>query len=258
MQKTVPLKEVVEQYLIESGQDTFHNFDRILNSAIRALKEIEWDITGSLVYKILDKTDNSQLEIPADCLRVIDLGVINRNGEFISIEYNANYTPKRYYDDCGNEVTRDSGNRLYPLDSTARRDGDRYYGGLNINRHGESTGRQYGIGGHSAIAQYGFDWENNVINISTDSHASSFMIIYLSNLSMANGDIMVHEFMVEPILAGIEWIMKRRLKSVSRGEKEQLKRNFVNEKRNLSIRVSSLSTNQLKFLGRAGVKAAKF
>lgn len=257
MNKTVPIKEVVEQYLLEKGQDTKHSFPRVLNAMVRALKELEWDVTGSLVYKMLDLTSNGQLELPTDCIRVVDLGVINTSGEFVSIEYNANYAPRRTYDNCGNEVNLDSGNRLDWADgSNGNENGG--LGGLDTNRHGESTGRQYGLGGHSTVAQYGFDAENGVINISSDASFSRYMLIYLSNFKAVTGNIMVHEFMVEPLLAGTEWILARRLRSIGRGEKQILERNFITAKNNLSIRMSSLSVNQLKFLGRAATKPAKF
>lgn len=256
MNNTVSLSDIVKEYLREKGQDTTHSFPRVLSAAVRALKELNWDITGSLVYAMCQKDSNNQIDIPTDCVRLVDVGVINSSGEFVSIEYNKNYAPRRTYDDCGNEVNLDSGNRLLGAVNDWGRGNN--YGGLNVNRHGESVGRNYGIGSHSSIAQYGVDELNGKINISSDSKASNFMLIYLSNLETVNGKIMVHEFMVEPIMAGIEWIMARRLRSIGRGEKQILHSNFINEKNNLSLRMSSLSASQLKFLGRHASKGAKF
>lgn len=255
--KTVSLSDITREYLREKGQDTLHSFPKVLSAAVRALKELNWDVSGSLVYTMCTKDSNNQIDIPTDCVRLVDFGVINSSGEFVSVEFNKQYVPRRTYDDCGNEVNLDSGNRLWPINRDYLRD-NQYYGGLNTNRHGESVGRQYGMGSHSTVAQYGIDELNNKINISSDSKAANFMLIYLSNLSTVNGEIMVHEFMVEPIMAGIEWIMARRLRSVGRGEKQILHSNFINEKNNLALRMSSLSKSQLKFLGRHASKGAKF
>lgn len=256
LRNTISINEIAEQYLLEKG-DTLHSYPKVLNAVIRALKELNWDISGSPVYQVCTTDSNNQIDIPTDCVRMIDFGVINpNNGQFVSIDYNSSYAPKRIYDDCGDEVSQDNGQRLrLPNENT---NGTNYNLGLNTNRHGESTGREYGLGGRSSIAQYGYDELNQKINVSSDASTNTFMLIYLSNLSTVNGDIKVNEFMVEPLLAGAEWVLNRRLRSVSRSEKQILQHNFEIQKHNLSLRMSSLTMEQLMSLGWSGVKASKF
>lgn len=255
LRNTVSIKEIVEQYLLEKG-DTIHSYPKVLNAMIRSLKELNWDVSGSPVYVVCDTDSNNQIDIPTDCVRMIDVGVINpNNGQFVSIEGNSSYAPRRTYNDCGTPQNQDNGLRLRYPESNFKNFGNDT--ALDTNRHGENVGRQYGLGGHSAIAQYSYDDLNQKINISSDASVTRFMLIYLSNLSTTNGDIMVNEFMVEPLLAGTEWILNRRLRSVPRGEKQILQHNFEIQKHNLSLRMSSLTKEQLMSLGWSGVKTSK-
>ena len=256
MIKTVPLKSIVKEYLsIDKNQSTLHSYPRVLGAAIAILREIEFDLTSAPIYKVVEKDSNGQIDLPTDCVRFIDIGVINRNGEFVSLERNPQYTPNLKTDACGDPVNMDSGNRLnFTIDS----DYDNAYGNsINTNRHGESTGRQYGLGGHSTYAQYGVDEKNNKINISTDSSSNTFVLVYMSNLEMMNGEILVNHFMSEPIKRGIEWMLKRGLKSTSPSEKEWLEKKFTNAKYHLSLRLSSMSFEQMMFAGERGTKPIK-
>ena len=114
------------------------------------------------------------------------------------------------------------------------------------SRHGEDLGGRFGSDGQVVYGEWSIDYERGFINVNGGlSTTNKYMLIYLQNIDTINGQFMVHEFMREPIKAGIELFSKRRRKSISGSEKENLEHNFVWSCYHMSERFSSMTQNQM-------------
>ena len=87
MNRNVQLKDIVKEYLREQGKKTTHDFTFYLDFAIQALREIDFDFTGTPISRFVTPNSNDQIVIPSDCVRIIDLGIVNSANHFISLCY---------------------------------------------------------------------------------------------------------------------------------------------------------------------------
>ena len=202
---------------------------------------MEFDFTGTPISEFVTLNSNDQIVIPSSCVRIIDLGIVNSGNHFISLGLGSKIADVRGVDSEGNPEKQTSTDRIAETDG--------YYGtrnNLNVNHHGENTGGRFGSGGHVVYGEWNIDYERGFINVNGGLDTTNkYMLIYLQNIQTSNGEFLVHEFMREPIKAGIELFSKRRRKSTPRGVVADLEHKFTWACYHMAERFSSMTQNQM-------------
>lgn len=237
MNRNLPIKDIVKQYLREQGKKTNHDFLFYLDFAIQALREIEYDFTGVPVSKFVTLNSNDQVVIPSGCVRIIDLGIVNSANHFISLGIGDKIANNREVDSNGNpQKTNTTGQVGYIGTNNS----------LERSLHGENLGGNFGTNGHIIYGEWSVDYERGFINVNGGLDTTKkYMLIYLQDISTVNGEFLVHPFMREPILAGIELISKRRRPSTPMGVVKGLEHNFTWKCYHMAEQFNSMTQSQM-------------
>jgi len=95
-----PLIEIVKDYAKRKGQDNPASFDRYIDSAIKGLRELSWDVNGITVEEVFDLDEKNTIPIPDDYIRhVLVRGILSSNSHVDLIQS----TSKPRKDDCGDD-----------------------------------------------------------------------------------------------------------------------------------------------------------
>ena len=237
MNRDLPILTIVKDYLREQGKKTTHDLAFYLDFAIQSLREMEYDFTGTPVSKFVTLNSNDQVVIPSGCVRIIDIGIVNSANHFISLGLGNKIANVRGVDSDGNPQKQIS---------TGSSGGYGSNNSLEINHHGENMGGNFGSGGSVVYGEWSIDYERGFINVNGGlSTTDKYMIIYLQDISTINGEFLVHQFMREPIKAGIELFSKRRRKSTPQGVISALEHKFTWTCYHMAERFSSMTQNQM-------------
>ena len=99
----VTLDSIVKEYIIESGGATEHNYARLLQLAIKGLREIHIDVSGDPKAVYLTVSDNDTVNLPDDYINYLKIAVCDsETGNVHSLGWNKQMCLPRSYDDCGN------------------------------------------------------------------------------------------------------------------------------------------------------------
>jgi len=238
---TIKVEEVVAQFLDESnlGQAEYAKAYRI---AIRGLRDLSWDIVGSVKIEELVFGANHTALFPLDCAKILDFGISDGCGGIASFDkvnelvYNTDV--EKYNDDIlgiNSSLARDYTNYRYPTDQY-------YYGSL-------------GVGSYNSIGKYKVDEGSKTILISPNTKYSNFLIKYLSYQN-ENCEYVVNIMASEALLAYIRWKFNMtgvrntlQVQSVNRSE-------YYREKRNAKLRIKNPTVQELNKSARQSVKLA--
>lgn len=238
MNRNLEIKTIVKEYLRAQGKKTTHDYTFYLDFAIQALREMEFDFTGTSVSKFVTLNSNDQIVIPSDCVRIVDLGIVNNGNHFISLGLGSKIANARGTDASGNTIKSTS--------TQSESGGVSTGGSLSRSKHGEDLGGRFGSNGHVVYGEWNIDYERGFINVNGGLDSiSKYMLIYLQDMTTVDGSFMVHEFMREPIKAGIELFSKRHRRSTSKGEVDYLDNKFVWACYHMAERFSSMTQNQM-------------
>jgi len=239
MNKTLPIKTIVKEYLREQGKKSTHDYAFYLDFAIQSLREMEYDFTGTPVDVFVTPNSNDQIVIPKDCVRIIDLGIVNSANHFISLGLGDKIANVRGVDSEGNPEKSTSMDTL----------NGGFYGqnrSLQFSRHGDDLGGNFGSNGHVVFGEWSIDYERGFINVNGGLDSTKkYMLIYLQDITTINGEFKVHQFLREPIKAGIELFSKRRRNSTPRGVISDLEHKFTWACYHMQERFSSMTRNQM-------------
>lgn len=244
------LDSIVREYLIEASEPE-HKYFKALQFAISGLRELHYDVIGVPVIKNLTVNSDSTVDLPADYVSYVRLGVTNLDGTFHPLGINRNIALNRNLNDCGILEQRPN------VDT----DGDTYFiPGYQYTashfRNGENVGRYYGYGGgQNRFGYFNIDTTNNQIQLSL-FEGDTITIEYISDPLRADEEYNVHPFAVETLKAWIRW------KMVSSNPNRPLQAGMIEKKeftRNIKItraRFKSFSVEDMLEAFRKGNKAA--
>lgn len=180
---TVKVEEVVAQFLDESnlGQAEYAKAYRI---AIRGLRDLSWDITGQVRTEPLVFDADRTALIPLDCVKILEFGVANGNGDIASFDEVQDFNS-------------------YPYDNNFDTIFD-YHNNIPFGNYFNPENRSYGLGSHNCIGQYRVDKKQNKIFIAPNTASGTFLIKYTSN-QKENCDYEIDIMASEALLAYIRW-----------------------------------------------------
>jgi|DEB0MinimDraft_4_1074332.scaffolds.fasta_scaffold24588_2 hypothetical protein len=248
------LDDVIRGYMVEKGHNVDKDYQRIYQIAVRGLKDLWFDVTGTPAFVNIVLDSNGQADLPEDFLNFIRVGVINVYGELISLGENQRLAFVQNTDACGNDtrfpVQRPlNTNEVYPVGSV---------NSVHSNAHGEVTGGFYGVTGRVGIGEYKINYETNQIMVSNVTSYGTLVLEYLSNLTRSGADYDVHEFLVEPLYAWIEWKTNALKTSVPLQTKDYLKNEYYRTKFNLRLQRFARNSDVIQQYARKNSKQIKF
>ena len=184
--------DIVDEYIISKGYDTRHQYPRLLNMAIRGLKEMDLDVTGEPTYSFLTLDSNGTAAIPCGVINVLGLYFNNTEFGMLEITESTSLQPTIVKED-GEEV------RL-PADDPANitRDSSWGLGSTAGNyRVGQFTGGNY-KGSPSNPYMYRRNFDTNRFEFS--SNVVNPILEYLTDPKMVNGKHVVLPVMEDCLL----------------------------------------------------------
>jgi len=210
-----PLKEIVEEYLLEEERDTKSYFYLYLQYAISGLKIFHREVDGHVKTKKLTLSSTNTAPLPEDFIKMTKLFALDQNGGVTALSENKSIY--KGVDSCGNMMS-----------SPVSTNGNVSYDYFSQHwRNGESIGGYYGAGGRSTAGEYKINLENNRIELSSVLLSNQIILEYLGQKTPINGEFRVHPYLAEPVKDFIEFKVHQRKRGTSSGEKERLRRQWI-------------------------------
>ena len=225
-QETVAVSQVVNDFILTlAGDDYASNATdtAIRNFALRGIREMGFDMGQRI--KTLELTVDatlSKVDLPVDFVALTKLGVVGSDGLVYSfvkndslnlLKDNAQSGFPAYMDACESYVYRDY------ISNT-------------------SNGRLYGLGGGKGLGEYRINFEQNRIELSTNSAIAKVLIEYVGDEALAENPV-VHVFAEEALRTYMYYKIIERKSNVPANEKARARQEYYNERRKANARMKS-------------------
>lgn len=215
------LTDIVNEYLIESGEGQGNKFARFYQFGLSFLRRINFTTTGFPTVVELDIDDNDQAELPADFVQYTRIALC-ASGRLYCLGLDDTIC----LDDAAQVQNLGAGFIGSPLIA------DNYV-------NGECVGRMFGVGGdNNCYGYYRIDKTNGVIQFRDLLQTSNVALEYLADVTAVDGDFVVHPFAVEALKDWMHWKYKQR-SSRSIGEQQLAEQNFNNSNRLMRMMFNS-------------------
>ena len=231
------LDELVREYNINEGRDSLHNYSMYLTYAIRGLKEMNIDVSGAPTVTVLYPDDMGRAVLPPDMIKVMRMGIKDGQGNFAEIYRNENIVIGT--DGSFACTSPDSVIVSYPTIAAPLTSPDI----TSHFRNGEQIGRHYGnVGG--SVYGYRIDYVKGQIQFTSNLNGG-ILLEYLSAPKKVNGQYEIHPFLEEPIMAWIYYSRIRFKNHISRFEKREAFRDYINKKHHAGYRFVTESAGSM-------------
>lgn len=225
------IADVVDEFLIERGYNGRHQYERVLNMAIRGLKEIWYDVSGVPSWTPLTLDSNNTSAIPCGLINVVRM-CMNINGYGLcEIALTTHMTPTLVEDNGTLEernINPKQDHSAFALDGG-------YYDGDTNFRFGQFVGGIYkGVGSNPYM--YRRNYDTNKFEFS--SNVNNVVLEYLADPSMVNGEYMVDPLIQDALMYWLFHADSRFKKSVGAGEKQFNQQRYVAAKNHARMRMS--------------------
>lgn len=197
--KYIPIMEVVAEFLLQYDKSDGDK-DKAYIAAFRGLESMHFNIAAEPKTVRLPVLPNKTVMFPADYVSWVKIGILNTNGEVLTLRINNSLTTFR----------DDNANRLSLLTADASNSiGQDSFIGSYLN-YWNGTGYQplYGIG--HGIQQFGtcrVDETNNLIVLGTNFKYDAVILEYIS-CPQRDTEYMVDRRLREPLITFIAWKFK--------------------------------------------------
>lgn len=189
------LGDILDEYIIERGYSTRHNWDRLYNIGIRVLKELSYDVSGTPSYEKLELDEMNRACIPTGIVKVIGIDIMTDQG-LIPVAETSSKNPFLYKDGIetaptptvlGTEPNINSGIGADVIEARFK--------------NGESIGHQFRGGGGNPY-KYLRNYETNKFEFSSNV-SGTVVITYLKNPSFVNGKLLIEPLTEDAIIKGL-------------------------------------------------------
>jgi hypothetical protein len=225
-QETVSVKQVVNDFILTlAGDDYASNVSdsTIRNFALRGIREMGFDMAQRI--KTAELTVDSSLNVvtlPVDFVALTKLGVVGSDGLVYSFVQNKSMNLLETNTQAGFPSYQEA------FESYVYRD---YISNT-------SNGRLYGLGGGKGLGEYRINFEQNRIELSTNSAVSKVLIEYVGDEARAT-DPVVHVFAEEALRMYMYYKIIERKSNVPANEKARARQEYYNERRKANARMKS-------------------
>ena len=225
-QETVSINQVVNDFILTlAGDDYASNATdaAIRNFALRGIREMGFDMGQRI--KTAELTVDSSLstvDLPVDFVALTKLGVLGSDGLVYSFVQNKNMNLLAANTQSGFPSYQEA------FESYVYRD---YISNT-------SNGRLYGLGGGKGLGEYRINFEENRIELSTNSAVSKVLIEYIGDEARAENPV-VHVFAEEALRTYMYYKIIERKSNVPANEKARARQEYYNERRKANARMKS-------------------
>ena len=230
------VEEIVNDVIIEEGKNSENDFLRYFKLALNGLKELNFDVGGGV--RTIELTVNSStltVDLPVDYVDYTMIGVYGLNGDVHPLGLRS----KRSLISTAANNTSVSDDELEPPF--------------------EQYTQKYGIGGgNNANGYYRIDYENNVIQFTSDLSGKKIILEYISNnlIHPKYGEVMVHIHAEEALRSYIYWKSISRKRNLPPTEKLAAKSEYYNNKRLARARMLKFTKSEALQTTRKAFKQA--
>lgn len=233
------LRHIVADYLMEAGLGEAE-FTRCYHLGVRALKEIASDVKGKIKTSKLFLNPDATADLPDNCLKVNKIGYLE-GGELRALTLNTNLSLEtKYTSGCVNDNCDRDPNCPCRISNVS---GNPYNGGTSPYY---PKGGSLGVGSWANLGEYRV--EGNIIYFNS-SVLGCGRDIYVEYNSFTdedeNGDMLVHEYTREAVIAFIRWKYAITKKNQDKWDKQYYEKEWFREKRNAKYRIKSHSLQEL-------------
>ncbi len=225
-QETVAVSQVVNDFILTlAGDDYASNATdtAIRNFALRGIREMGFDMGQRI--KTLELTVDatlSKVDLPVDFVALTKLGVVGSDGLVYSFVKNDSLNLLKDNAQSGFPAYMDA------FESYVYRD---YISNT-------SNGRLYGLGGGKGLGEYRINFEQNRIELSTNSAVAKVLIEYVGDEALAENPV-VHVFAEEALRTYMYYKIIERKSNVPANEKARARQEYYNERRKANARMKS-------------------
>ena len=241
MEDYTTLGSLVEEFIIEKGMDTIHDWPRLYNIALRGLKNLHYDVSGEPTFIQLELDEYGLADVPTGVVKVRELVFMSHQGLVPIAESKTKnpWTTKK-----GKEVPPAPTNsaetsvlqnykNIYSSDVDAAR-----------YKNGESVGHVFaGAEGNPYI--YRRNYDTNKFEFSSNINGPIFLDCIMNPLEV-NSKFRVHPLSEQPILYWLEWKDKQHRPNVPLAEKQLLKKQYYDAKRHSKMQFNSRSLRDIR------------
>ena len=218
------VEEIVNDVIIEEGKNSQNDFLRYFKLALNGLKELNFDVGGG-VRTVELKVSSSTLtvDLPVDYVDYTMIGVYGLNGDVHPIGARG----RRSLISTAANSTSVSDDELEPPF--------------------EQYTQKYCIGGgNNANGYFRVDYENNVIQFTSDLSGKKIILEYISNnlVHPKYGEVMVHIYAEEALRSYIYWKSISRRRNLPPTEKIAAKSEYYNNKRLARARMLNFTKSE--------------
>ena len=237
MQTTIG--DIVDEFLIEKGYNGRHQYERVLNLAIRGLKEIWYDVSGVLSWTELTLDSNNTSAIPCGLINVVRMYMNIDGYGLCELALTTRMTPTIV--ENNGDVEERNINPQNEYNNFA--EGSYYYNGNTNFRFGQFVGGIYkGVGSNPFV--YRRNYDTNRFEFS--SNVKNPVLEYLTDPSMVDGEYMVDPLIENALLYWLYYADSRFKRSVGAGEKRVNHQNYVAAKNHARMRMQNITPSNMR------------
>lgn len=226
-QPYITVESVIQDFLLE-GEYSIHRYMKTWHSAFRGMENLGLDFFYTVQSVKLPINANFTVTIPANCLNVTKVGILNDNGAIIPLWNNPNMTTYADLLPGRIEKTNDGASAWLSWDSNTWCNAWTNNGYVNV----------YGVpSGEPHVGEFKVDIENGVILLGQHFNRDYLMVEYVAS-PQEGGDYYIPMQFREALIAWLWWKDAKAI-AVRRGQVgvvRDLKHDFYNERTNAIAR----------------------
>lgn len=234
----VPISQIVDEYLIEMGYDSRHHYNRLLNMAIRGLKELHYDVTGAPATIMLELDSNQTTPLPKGFISVVRLTMNHPQYGLLELATDPSMPPRVIVSNDGEKQQVPQPDLAdFPLDLASPIAGSRYF------KQNTFVGGVF-KGVNPNPYTYRVNYDTNRLEFS--SLVVSPILEYMTDPQTVNGQRMVPEFAVDCLMYWLHHADGRFKKTLSANEKQFNQMRYVNAKNHLGMRLADVTYGNMR------------
>ena len=246
----VTLDNLATDFLLSIQEDDFlANVSKplVLNYLKRAIRELEFDSHKRVKStKIPVDSTNNTINLPADYVDVVKLGVVGGDGMVyvFSENKNINYSMSAAgTTDNPEQGTTDSKTATSGFSGNANDEEDLDHYIFNNYLLDGNYGQLYGIGGGQRYGDYRINLDQNRIELDTSRSYSEVVLEYISDPALDTNPSS-HVYAEEAVRSFAYYKLIERKASVPAGEKARARKEAYNEMRKAKARLSNFTKEE--------------
>jgi hypothetical protein len=232
------IADVVQQYQIETGQNSSHDRDRFINMAISGLKELGYDVTSEPVYTQLSLDSNNTSAVPTGLINVIGMYMNVEGVGLVSIVESDHLAPN-IVNNQGEIVQTEKAN----ISDGEYGDWPYYENPGAWFQGGQFVGQQYsGVDPNP----YKFLHNKSTDRFEFSSNVQNPILEYMGEVGTVKGVHLVPDMAVDAIIHWIRYCSVRNKYTVSPREKDYYKKDWLAAKNLVLRRMANVRPSEMR------------